>query len=71
MDKDGKVRLQLLGGYKEPLAEKVDISLRQQILTGRRVFNASMSKNHPTHPYDIHEILASHQNLDPGYRVIV
>jgi hypothetical protein len=22
----------------------------------------------PTHPYDIHEILAFHQNLDPGYR---
>ncbi len=25
----------------------------------------------PTHPYDIHEILVSYQQLDPGYRFIV
>jgi hypothetical protein len=25
----------------------------------------------PTHPYDIHEILIAHQELDPGYRLIV
>jgi hypothetical protein len=25
----------------------------------------------PTHPYDIHEILVSYQQLDPGYRFVV
>jgi hypothetical protein len=27
--------------------------------------NITMS---PTHPYNIHQILAKHQHLDPGYR---
>jgi hypothetical protein len=25
----------------------------------------------PTHPYDIHEILVQHQQLDPGYRFVL
>jgi hypothetical protein len=25
----------------------------------------------PTHPYDIHEILIVHQEIDPGYRLII
>jgi hypothetical protein len=25
----------------------------------------------PTHPYDIHEILIAHQEIDPGYELIV
>jgi hypothetical protein len=24
----------------------------------------------PTHPYNIHEILMAHQNLDPGYDLV-
>jgi hypothetical protein len=25
----------------------------------------------PTHPFDIHEILVTHQRLEPGYDILV
>jgi hypothetical protein len=45
MDRDGKLRLELLDVYQKPLAGKVDIELRHQVLTDVRVIrNQAASK---------------------------
>ncbi len=69
LDGYGNLQLTFFAKQNELLAD-IDIDDARGLEHVFQVLRNSLS-GRPTHPYDIHEILVYHQELDPGYRLIV
>lgn len=67
-DQYGNLQVTFFAGPDSLLAD-IDIDDAAGLEHVFQVLRNTLS-GRPTHPYDIHEILIAHQELDPGYRLI-